>query len=102
MELPVERPDATAPAARRFQPPDLHRADATLPAQLASDASVAVLPDAAAAVEMILALAAERYVEKLAVLAPGVPAPDARLDSAQKLPEEAMAPYTPDAGQSAA
>ena len=101
MELPVGFPDAPAPA-EAVPLPDQHRADAILPAPHASDASVVVPLDAAADEEMIPALVAEPYVEKLAVPAPVVPGPDAKLDSAQKLPQEAKAPYTPDEDQSAA
>jgi hypothetical protein len=102
MEHQVGRPDATVPVARRFQLPAQHPADAIQRAQPASDALAAAPPDAAADAEMIPALAAERYVEKLAVPAPVVPEPDAMLHSTQKLPPQAKAPYIPDAGRSAA
>lgn len=81
--------------------PDLRRADAILLAPRASDASVDAHPDAAADAEL-LALAAVMYVEKLAVLAPVVPAQAAKARSIRPLPEEAAGPYIPDAGRSAA
>ncbi len=100
MELPDALPDATVPEVP-FPLPALHLTDAIPPAQPASDASDAVPPDEAADA-VLPALAAAMYVEKLAVPALDVPAPDAKSHPALPLPEEAPALYTPAAVPSAA
>jgi len=74
--------------------PDLHPADAIPPAQLASDASVAVHPDEAADAPFP-ELAAARCAEKLAGPAQVVRASDAKLHSPQGLPAQTEAPCTP-------
>jgi len=64
------------------------------------DASAAVHPDEAA--DATLALAAVPNAEKLAALAPAVPARIAKSRPPRALPAQAEAPYTPGAGRSAA
>jgi len=93
-------PDASVPAAA-IPLPDLLPADAIPPAPLASDASAAVLPDAAEAAP-IPALAAAPCAEKLAALAQAVQASDAKLHLAQALLAQAEAPCIPGADRSAA
>jgi hypothetical protein len=100
MEPPDGFPDAPVPAAVA-RLPDLHPADAIPPAPRVSDASADVRPDEAAGVAL-LALAAVRYAEKLAVPALVVPEPAVKPYSVRKLPEPAAALYTPDADRSAA
>jgi hypothetical protein len=75
--------------------------DAIPLAPLASDASVAVHPDAAADA-LLPALAVVPCAEKLAVPAQAVQAPAAKLHPARALPAQTEAPYIPGAGQSAA
>jgi hypothetical protein len=87
------------PAARQLLLPDLHPADAHLPAQRALDASVDVRPDAAADATVPARVDAQ-YAEKLADLVRVVPALVASLRLAQ--PEAVTAPYKPDADPSAA
>jgi hypothetical protein len=69
--------------------------------QLASDASVAVHPDEAVDA-LIPELVAVVCVEKLAAPAQAVQAPDEQARSAQALPAQPKAPYTPGADRSAA
>ena len=97
--LPAGLPDAMVPEAP-FLLPALHLADATPPAQHASDASDAVLPDEVGDAT-VPAQAAARYVEKLAVRERVVPEPVVKR-LLRALPAAATAPCTPDAGRSAA
>ena len=94
-----ELPDAMVPEAP-FLLPAPHPADAIPPVQRVLDASAAVLPDEAEGATAP-AQAAELFAEKLVALALVVPVPDAMCPP-RALPEAATAPYTRDAGQSAA
>jgi hypothetical protein len=94
-------PGALVPAEPLLPLPDLHPADAIPPAQLASDASVAVHPDEAADAPLPV-LAAVRYAEKSAAPGQVVPAPDAKLRPAQTLPAQPKVPCKPGAGRFAA
>jgi hypothetical protein len=76
--------------------------DAIPLAPLASDASVAVHPDAAADALLPALAVVVPCAEKLAVPAPAVQAPAARLHPARALPAQTEAPYIPGAGRSAA
>ena len=97
--LPAELPDAMVPEAP-FLLPAPHLADATPPAQHASDASDAVLPDEVGDATDLARVAAP-YAEKLVVRERVVPGPVVtRL--LQALPAAATVPCTPDAGRSAA
>jgi hypothetical protein len=101
MAHPDGFPGALVPAEALLPLPDLHPADAIPPAQLASDASVAVHPDEAADA-LFPALAAAPCAGKLAAPAQVVRASDAKLHSAPALPAQPEAPYIPGAGRSAA
>ena len=101
MAHPDGFPGALVPAEALLPLPDLHPADAIPPAQLASDASVAVHPDEAVDAPFP-ELAAARCAEKLAAPAQVVPVPDAKLPPAQALPEQTEAPCIPVADRSAA